>query len=123
MNVLTVFAHPSPRSFCHSVLERFADGLRDAGHTNEVVDLYAIGFDPVLRERDNPNWMDEHAPQEVLDGMHLRERMLGDARGPLKRFAMRRLDDLGFDAALMYMHPGHRCVRVELGRERREARQ
>ena len=24
------------------------------------------------------------------------------------------LDDLGFDAALMYMHPGHCCVRVEL---------
>lgn len=91
MNVLTVFAHPSPRSFCHSVLERFADGLRDAGHTNEVVDLYAIGFDPVLRERDNPNWMDEHAPQEILEGMHLRERMLEGARGPLKRFAMRRL--------------------------------
>src|SRR5512145_508844 len=88
MNVLTVFAHPSPKSFCHSVLGRFADGLRDAGHTNEVVDLYAIGFDPVLRERDNPNWMDEHAPQEVLDGMHLRERMLEGARGPFKRFAM-----------------------------------
>ena len=91
MNVLTVFAHPSPKSFCRSVLERFADGLRDAGHSNEVVDLYAIGFDPVLRERDNPNWMDEHAPQEILDGMHLRERMLEGARGPLQRFAMRRL--------------------------------
>ena len=91
MKVLTVFAHPSPKSFCHSILGRFADGLRDAGHVNEVVDLYAIGFDPVLRERDNPNWMDEHAPQEILDGMHLRERMLEGARGPLQRFAMKRL--------------------------------
>ena len=91
MKVLTVFAHPSPKSFCHAVLERFDAGLRDAGHTNEVVDLYAIGFDPVLRERDNPNWMDEHAPQEILDSMHLRERMLDGARGPLKRLAMKRL--------------------------------
>ena len=55
MKVLTVFAHPGRKSFCHAVLERFDAGLQDAGHTNEVMDLYAIGFDPVLRERDNPN--------------------------------------------------------------------
>ena len=62
MKVLTIFAHPSPKSFCAAVLERFDSGLRDAGHTNEVVDLYGIGFDPVLREQDNPNWMDAEAP-------------------------------------------------------------
>ena len=59
MNVLTVFAHPNPRSFCHAVLERFDTGLRDAGHTNEILDLYAIGFDPIRRERDNPSWLTE----------------------------------------------------------------
>lgn len=46
MHVLTVYAHPNPKSFCHAVLDQFVAGLRDAGHTNEVVDLYAIGFDP-----------------------------------------------------------------------------
>ena len=46
MKVLTVFAHPASKSFCHAVLDRFDAGLRDAGHTNEIVDLYAIGFDP-----------------------------------------------------------------------------
>ena len=91
MNVLTVFAHPGSRSFCHAVLERFDAGLREAGHVNEVVDLYAIGFDPVLRERDNPNWMDADAPEHVLEGMHLRERMLGGARGPLGRIALKLL--------------------------------
>ena len=39
MNVLTIFAHPGPQSFCHAVLDRFDTGLRDAGHTNEIVDL------------------------------------------------------------------------------------
>ena len=39
MNVLTVFAHPGSRSFCHAVLDRFDAGLRDAGHANEIVDL------------------------------------------------------------------------------------
>jgi len=47
MRVLTVYANSSPQSFCHAVLERFSAGLADAGHDNEVVDLYAIEFDPV----------------------------------------------------------------------------
>lgn len=46
MHVLTIYAHSNPRSFCHAVLEEFTAGLREAGHTGEVVDLYAIGFDP-----------------------------------------------------------------------------
>ena len=91
MNVLTVFAHSGSNSFCHALLERFNAGLRDAGHTNEVVDLYAIKFDPVLRERDSPNWMDEHAPDAILESMHLRERLLEGARGPIQRFTMKRL--------------------------------
>jgi NAD(P)H dehydrogenase (quinone) len=91
MNVLTVFAHPGKASFCRAVLERFDAGLREAGHHNEIVDLYAIGFDPALRERDTPNWMDADAPEPILEKMHLRERMLEGARGPLGRFAVRRL--------------------------------
>ena len=47
LNVLTVFAHPGSRSFCHAALDRFSAGLRDAGHANEILDLYAIGFDPI----------------------------------------------------------------------------
>ncbi len=91
MRVLTVFAHSGSRSFCHAVLERFDAGLKDAGHTHEVVDLYAIGFDPVLRASDAPNWMDADAPDDIIASMHLRERLLEGARGPLRRFAMKRL--------------------------------
>jgi NAD(P)H dehydrogenase (quinone) len=91
MRVLTVFAHPGKESFCRAVLERFDSGLRDAGHTNEIVDLYAIGFDPVLRERDNPNWMDANGPDDIIAKMHLRERILESARGPLRKFALKRL--------------------------------
>ena len=43
MNVLTIHAHHNPRSFCHAVLDRFDAGLKGAGHTNEIVDLHAIG--------------------------------------------------------------------------------
>ena len=90
MRVLTVFAHHGTGSFCHAVLERFDAGLRDGGHTNDVVDLHAIKFDPVLRDRDDPNWMDADAPDEVIARMHLRERILQGAGGPLRRFAMKR---------------------------------
>jgi NAD(P)H dehydrogenase (quinone) len=90
MKILTVFAHSSSKSFCHAVLGRFDAGLRDAGHVNAVVDLYAIKFDPVLRERDYRNWMDEGAPEEIIERMHLRERMLAEARGPLARFGLKR---------------------------------
>ena len=41
-------------------------GIEAAGHTNEVIDLYAMGFDPVLRIQDFPNWLpDENAPDVV----------------------------------------------------------
>jgi len=66
MKILVVYAHPESRSFCHAVLQQFVRGLDDAGHTHEVVDLYAIGFDPVLKSRDLPNWLpDENAPDVV----------------------------------------------------------
>ena len=57
MKVLTVYAHPNPKSFNHAVLERFTAGLRDAGHTSEVVDLYAIGFNPICDSKDSPSWI------------------------------------------------------------------
>jgi NAD(P)H dehydrogenase (quinone) len=69
MKVLTVYANPNPRSFCHAFLEQFSQGLASAGHTNEVVDLYAIKFDPVLKLQDYTNWIDETTPMETLKEM------------------------------------------------------
>ena len=83
MKVLTVFAHHASKSFCHAVIDRFDAGLRDAGHTNEIVDLYAIGFDPVIRPRDNPSWLTETIPDDMLDRMRLRESLRDDAGAPL----------------------------------------
>jgi NAD(P)H dehydrogenase (quinone) len=44
MRVYIVFAHPSRSSFSGAVLERFVQGLRDAGHVYEIGDLYEMGF-------------------------------------------------------------------------------
>jgi NAD(P)H dehydrogenase (quinone) len=69
MKVLIVYANPNPRSFCHAILEQFCQGLGDAGHTNEVVDLYAIRFNPVLKLWDFASWIDETTPMDYLKAM------------------------------------------------------
>jgi NAD(P)H dehydrogenase (quinone) len=90
MKVLTVYANNSPQSFCHAILERFCAGLADAGHENEVVDLHAIAFDPVLRDHDRPNWIDDSVPDDVLAHMNVLPTLYASARTPLKRWLMKR---------------------------------
>jgi len=90
MRVLTVYAHPSPRSFCHAVLERFGQGLEDAGHACEVVDLYAMRFNPVYGRDDFAFFADESLPTGIWNEAELRERMVADAGGPLRRAVARR---------------------------------
>lgn len=46
MKVLTVYAHPNPSSFTYAVLDPFTVGLTEAGHEPDVLDLYALKFDP-----------------------------------------------------------------------------
>lgn len=86
MKVLTVYAHPDPQSFCHGVLEHFTAGLKRAGHTSQVVDLHAIGFDPVFRARDSPSYISSSIPSDILAQMAPRQRVLASARGPLRRW-------------------------------------
>lgn len=90
MKVLTVYAHHDKRSLCHALLGRFDAGLRDAGHTNEIVDLYAIGFDPVLRAHDRPNWIDDSVPDDVLANWRIEQSLLESAAGPIRRLLMKR---------------------------------
>lgn len=46
MHVLTVLDHPNPASFSAAVAQQFMDGARAAGHSVELADLHAEGFDP-----------------------------------------------------------------------------
>jgi NAD(P)H dehydrogenase (quinone) len=86
-----VYAHPNPNSFCHAVLEQFTAGLKNADHTSEVIDLYAIKFDPVFSMRDSVQFIDErYTPKDVLDGMNLKQLVLDSSGGPLRRFILSR---------------------------------
>lgn len=88
MRVLTVYAHPNPKSFCHAVLDRFTSGLTDGGHSCEVVDLYAIKFDPVFRQADYSFFAHESVP--LFDEAELRESMIAESGGPIRRYAAKR---------------------------------
>jgi NAD(P)H dehydrogenase (quinone) len=90
MKVLTIYAHHNPRSFCHAILERFSEGLRDAGHENDVVDLHAIRFDPVFSDRDTPDWVDDSVPDDVLAHWQVKKSLLAGAGNPLRRLMVRR---------------------------------
>lgn len=46
MHALLVVAHHDPKSLTHSLAVQVAAGLTAAGHTYEIADLAAEGFDP-----------------------------------------------------------------------------
>jgi len=91
MRVLIVYAHQSPTSFCHAVLEQFTRGLGEAGHDYEVVDLYASKFNPVMGLRDMTFFAHESVPLEIVESMQPRQGLLALAPGgPVGRFVVRR---------------------------------
>jgi NAD(P)H dehydrogenase (quinone) len=90
MRVLVVYAHHNPASFCHAVLEEFTRGLADGGHSFEVVDLHAIGWDPVFRMEDSASFLHETVPEALLDDEALREVVMAGAGGPVRRTAAKR---------------------------------
>jgi len=50
MHIYVIFAHPSKRSFSRSVLDAFTKGLKEAGHSYEIADLYEMGFQSEMDE-------------------------------------------------------------------------
>jgi NAD(P)H dehydrogenase (quinone) len=89
MNVLVVYAHYNPDSFCHAVLENVTRGLADAGHDFEVVDLYGLDFDPVFTRHDSTSFVHETNPG-LLDETVLRELAVAGAGGPIRRAMTKR---------------------------------
>lgn len=52
MHALVVHAHPEPTSFSAALTNAAREEIARLGHTAEVSDLYAEGFDPVAGRRD-----------------------------------------------------------------------
>ena len=65
MHVLTVLAHPDPSSLSHAIARRFNDGAEAAGHSTELADLHAEGFDPRWSLPDLAQFDDLPIPDDV----------------------------------------------------------
>ena len=70
MRVLVVLAHPVAESFAHAIHRSAVTALIRAGHEVRELDLYGIGFDPVMSAEDR---LDYHTPgaNEVHVAEHL----------------------------------------------------
>ena len=67
MHVLTVLDHPDPKSFSAAVAKRFNAGAEKAGHTTELADLNAEGFDPRWSMADIEADRTGQTPADVLN--------------------------------------------------------
>ena len=57
MRVLLVYCHPVAESFAAGLRDAALRGLERAGHEVELLDLYAIGFQPVLSAEEHRNYL------------------------------------------------------------------
>ncbi|WP_375243728.1 NAD(P)H-dependent oxidoreductase [Sphingomonas parapaucimobilis] len=52
---LVVIGHPSPTGFSHAIAHAYAEAVRANGQSVTEHDLYATGFDPLLRAHERPD--------------------------------------------------------------------
>jgi NAD(P)H dehydrogenase (quinone) len=62
MHALVVVAHPDPRSLTHAVAARLAEGVVGSGHSAEIADLMAEGFDPRFSATDHAAHLKQATP-------------------------------------------------------------
>ncbi|MFY0662637.1 MAG: NAD(P)H-dependent oxidoreductase [Shimia sp.] len=66
MHVLTVIDHPNPNSFSHAVATLFMAGAEAAGHSTELADLHAEGFNPLWTMADSESNGVTNVPADVI---------------------------------------------------------
>lgn len=59
MRALVVYCHPKPDSFTAAVRDRVLEKLQAVGAETELLDLYAMGFDPTLSANGLDCYLDE----------------------------------------------------------------
>jgi putative NADPH-quinone reductase len=78
MRVLVIYCHPRPDSFSAALRDAAVEGLTASGHSIELRDLYAEGFDPVLSTHQRGAYFDE---TENVRGMEDHVAALRQAQG------------------------------------------
>jgi putative NADPH-quinone reductase len=66
MRVLLVYCHPVSESFCAALRDAAMETLSARGHEVRLIDLYAEGFDPVMRADERRRYNDLAAGEHPL---------------------------------------------------------
>lgn len=67
---MVVLGHPSPSSFNHAIAATYCRTVRECGQEATLDDLYARGFDPVLRAEEFPG-NNFHVSLDVADELEM----------------------------------------------------
>jgi NAD(P)H dehydrogenase (quinone) len=71
---LLILGHPDLSSFNHAVAARYAEVVQTNYQSVEVRDLYAIGFDPLLKDIERPQRRPGYFSDDVMHEIDLIER-------------------------------------------------
>lgn len=67
MKVLVVTSNPEVGSLTNAVAQSFADGAQTGGAKAELLDLHAVGFNPVYSLRDREHYLEQApVPEDVV---------------------------------------------------------
>ncbi|WP_171207265.1 MULTISPECIES: NAD(P)H-dependent oxidoreductase [unclassified Ruegeria] len=66
MHVLAVLDHPDPNSFTAAAVASFTKGALAAGHSTEIADLHAEGFNPLWSMGDIANDTGSTPPKDIV---------------------------------------------------------
>ncbi len=64
---VVILAHPDPQSFNATIAKTYCQTVRECGQQAIVRDLYAIGFDPVLKDSERPGTQGFALSNDVRD--------------------------------------------------------
>jgi putative NADPH-quinone reductase len=78
MKILLVYCHPNPESFTAAARDTAIAALAEAGHSVDLLDLYAEGFDPVMSRAERADYHARGANQARI-AQHLARIRAADA--------------------------------------------
>ncbi len=59
MRTLVIYSHPVPESFNAAVRDTVMETLAEAGHETRLLDLYAMGFEPIMGPEERRRYHDQ----------------------------------------------------------------
>lgn len=66
-----ILCHPDPKSFNRAIADTYSDAVRKLGHEVVLRDLYAMGFDPILKANERPTLKDFQISEDVEEEIGL----------------------------------------------------